>query len=150
MEPIHQQADANKLLEGGIFYPTGHIVLGFADSAMAARARVALLDAGFDAKRLLAVTAEMMASEARANLADHGMLGAGSALPVRQKQLEMAEDGVHFLIVHAPEDADVDQLLAAVHAIPLHYAVRYRRLVIENLVPKAEHSTANSEPARVP
>lgn len=150
MDPIHDQKQANKFLEGGIFYPTGHVLAGFATQELASESRDALQRAGFSGEKVLMIDAATMAREARENLASQGLLSFGASLPTRQKQLDLAEQGVHFILVHAPGDEDHDRVIQALDGIELRYAVKYHTLIIENLVVDASNTAPNSEPARVP
>ena len=43
MHPVHHQREANKVMEGGVFYPTGHIVAAFKDEASASKAQERLV-----------------------------------------------------------------------------------------------------------
>lgn len=150
MEPIHEQAEANKFLEGRIFYPTGHVVTAFDTAEIAARAREALSKRGFPPEHLLSVDAATMAREAADNLDHKSLLSAGASVPTRQKQLQLAEAGCHFLIIYAPDDEDHERVLRALAGLPLKYAVKYHRLIIENLLPGAAMTAIDAEPARVP
>lgn len=150
MDPIHEQKQANKFLEGGIFYPTGHLVTAFATADLAAQARRALREAGFPDAHLLSVDAETMAREAAENLHGHGLLSVGASVPTRQKQLDLAQEGCHFLVIYAPEDADHEKALQALAGLPPRYAVKYRRLIIENLIGEVPTAAAHPEPARTP
>lgn len=150
MDAIHQQKDANKFLEGGIFYPTGHVVTAFANRHLAVRARKALEGAGFAGDDLMEVNPETMAREAAENLSTKGLLAVGASAPAREKQLELAEQGCHFLIVHAPGDEDHERLEKALAGMSVRYAVKYRRLIIENLVVGIRDSARDTDPARVP
>ena len=33
MEPVREQKDAKKFMEGGVFYPTGHVFVAFESAA---------------------------------------------------------------------------------------------------------------------
>ncbi|MGQ0699865.1 MAG: hypothetical protein ACT4PZ_16680 [Panacagrimonas sp.] len=150
MDPIHEQKDANKFMEGGIFYPTGHVVTAFATADMVVSARKALTEAGFEADRLLTIDAKTMAREAQENLDTRGMLSVGASVPTREMQLKLAQEGCHFLVIHAPEDADHERAMQALDGLGVRYAVKYRRLIIENLIPDITEPAVDSEPARVP
>lgn len=150
MDPIHEQKQANKFLEGGMFYPTGHVLTGFATQTIAHQARAALERAGFSGEKVLIIDAATMAREARENLDAQGLLSLGASVPTRQKQLELAEDGCHFILVQAPGDADHERVIQALDGIEVRYAVKYHRLIIENLVDEVSNTAADSEPARVP
>lgn len=150
MHAVHEQKQANKFLEGGIFYPTGHVVLAFANAQQSARARQALLKAGFEEQHILSIDDRSMAREAAENLEDSGVLSVGASLPTREKQLELALEGCHFLLVYAPEDADHVLLIQTVTPLSPRYAVKYRRLIIENLLVGSADPGPEAEPARVP
>lgn len=150
MEPIHAQKQANKFLEGGIFYPTGHIVTAFASAEGADKARRALLDAGFSSEHILSIDDRTMVREAQENLDDSGVLSVGASLPAREKQLELAREGCHFLLVHAPDDGDDKRLMQTLSGMDARYAVKYHRLIIENLLVGMADTAPDSEPARVP
>lgn len=150
MDPIHKQKDANKFMEGGIFYPTGHVVTAFATRELVENARKALAGAGFTDEHLLTIDASTMAREAKENLDSRGLMSVGASVPTREKQLELAEQGCHFLVIYAPEDADHEKVMSVLNGLEVRYAVKYRRLIIENLIVGIPDSAADSEPARVP
>lgn len=150
METIQEQSQANKFLEGGIFYPTGHVLLAFANASLAATARTALEQGGVTEEQLLSIDAATMEHEARENLADHGLLSVGASLPAREMQLELAEQGCHFLLIYAPGEADHLRAFQCLTGLPVRYAVKYRTLVIENLMGEIPNPAYDSEPARVP
>lgn len=149
VEPIQEQSQANKFIEGGIFYPTGHVLIAVADAALAARALSALQQAGFLPPQLLAIDAGTMEREAGDNLANHGILSVGASLPAREMQLNLAREGCHFLLIHAPEEEDHLRAVHSLTGLPVRYAVKYRTLVIENLINDVPHPAHDSEPVRV-
>lgn len=149
MEPIKNQKQANKFFEGGIFYPTGYVVAAFATADVAKTVRARLVQAGFAEEHVMVVNDLSMAREAQENLDSGGMLSAGASFPARQKQLELAREGCHFVMAYAPEDADEQRALQAIEGLEARYAVKYRGLVIENLIGEID-SAPDSEPARVP
>ena len=149
MSKLLQQSDKNADSEGGMFYPTGYLVTAFDASGDASRARDALAMAGFDAEELTLVSAEEMQRQAAQNLEHPTLLAAlGSTVAIRQKQFDLAEEGCTFLLVPAASDEEEAAAVAALDAVPVRYAVKYRRLVIENLLPKLAHATPDPEPAR--
>lgn len=149
MDPIHEQKQANKFFEGGIFYPTGHVVTAFATAEMAENARVAMQEAGFADEHLLSIDAASMVREATENLESRGVMSVGASVPAREMQLELARQGCHFLMIYAPQDADHERVMEILDDLNVRYAVKYHRLIIENLIVGIPHSAADSEPARV-
>jgi hypothetical protein len=149
MEPLHDQKKANRFLEGDTFYPTGHIIIGLADGETAEQARKSLMDGGVVEDHVTVIPAEEMAREARENLKGVSLLSVGASIPTREKQLQLAEQGVHFLMVYAPEDEDEERVLQRLAGREVRYAVKYRRLVIENLMNRLGSTSDEQEPARV-
>ncbi|MGQ0619831.1 MAG: hypothetical protein ACT4QA_07935 [Panacagrimonas sp.] len=150
MDPIHHQKEANKFFEGGIFYPTGHVITAFPTAEDAGRAQEALGKAGFVGDHVMSIDARTMAREAGENLDSRGLLSVGASVPTRQKQLELAQQGCHFLLIHAPEDADHERVMRTLSDTPVRYAVKYHRLVIQNLIDGIPNTAPDAEPARVP
>lgn len=149
MSKIERQQDANQASEAGIFYPTGHIVAGFANADDAKAAQKQLQDGGCGGEIRFISDAEM-AREAEKNLQSPSFFASmGSSLPVRQKQLELAKDGWNFLLIHAPQSEDEARVAEALGGSKVRYAIKYRTLIIENILPnistRGEHT-----PARVP
>ncbi|NGY06848.1 hypothetical protein [Solimonas terrae] len=136
MNKLRRQEDANQISEAGMFYPTGYIVSGFADRAAARKAEQSLHAQGFGDDDVQYVSAADMHKAASRNL-EHPSLFAstGSSMPTRQKQLELARDGHDFVLVRAPEAGDEERALRALASAPPRYAVKYRRLIIENILP---------------
>lgn len=151
MRHLQQQADANRFMEGGLFYPVGHIVAAFPKADDAKRAERTLIASGVSAAGIVAISAESMAREAQTNL-DEALpfLSLGASLPVREKQLALARQGCHFLMIEADSDQEQRRVVAALSTVPVRYAVKYHRLTIENLVHDVPSATADREPARVP
>lgn len=149
MEPLHDQKTANRFLEGDTFYPTGHIIFGFASAEAALRIGTSLTAGGVPEDHVTHIPAEEMAREARENLQGVSLFSVGASIPTREKQLQLAEQGVHFLMVYAPEDDDEERVLQRLRGQDVRYAVKYRRLVIENLLGRLASSSPAQEPARV-
>jgi hypothetical protein len=90
-----------------------------------------------------------MEHEAEENLEQASFLSAGASVPARQKQLELAREGCHFLLIFAPDDEDQERAMQLLDGLAVRYAVKYHRLIIENLV-KDIDSSAHREAARSP
>lgn len=150
MQTIHRQAEANKFMEGGVFYPTGYVVAAFPTDADAHKARDALVADGFEPDAVQYVDAATMAREAEENLEHRGLMAVGASVPVREMQLDLARQGCAFLLICAPQDHEEKRVVDALARAPVRYAVKYKRLIIENLVPEIPSSTSDAKPARVP
>ena len=149
MHPVHHQKEANKVMEGGVFYPTGHIVAAFEDEASALKAQECLVREHWPEDHVVYVDPPAMEREAEENLDDASFLAAGASLPARQKQLELARAGCHFLLIFAPDDDDQERAMQLLDGMAVRYAVKYHRLIIENLVQDI-HSSSHTEAARSP
>ncbi|HET8881360.1 MAG TPA: hypothetical protein VFM56_04230 [Solimonas sp.] len=150
MSKLKRQEDANQVSEAGMFYPTGHIVAGFADAATAKKAQASLKQQGFGDHDLRYVSAAEMARDAAKNLEKPLLFASsGSSMPTRQKQLELANDGCEFVIVYAPGHEDERRALRALAAIPTRYAVKYKRLIIENVLQEIPSHDEKREASRV-
>ncbi|HEY9546640.1 MAG TPA: hypothetical protein VIR56_11570 [Solimonas sp.] len=150
MSELKRQEDANQISEAGMFYPTGYIVAGFADSASAKEAQASLQRQGFGNEDLKYVSAAEMAHEAARNLEHPSFFAStGSSMPTRQKQLELARDGHDFVLIHAPSTADEKRALQALAATPPRYAIKYKRLIIENLMQDIPAPPSQSQASRV-
>lgn len=150
MSELKRQEDANQISEAGMFYPTGYIVVGFADSATAQDAQAGLQRQGFGSGELKYVPAAEMAREATKNLENPSLFAStGASMPTRQKQLELARDGYDFVLIHAPENDDEKRALRALAATPPRYAVKYKRLIIENLMQDIPTPSSQHQASRV-
>lgn len=154
MQAIHDQKKANKFLEGGVFYPTGHILAGFESSeaakGAAQAAQKALVNGGIGQDHLTYFSASTMAREASDNLEHAGILSVGASLPAREMQLELAKEGCDFLMIYAPDDRDQKEIIRLLQEHPLRYLIKYHRLVIEDLLTQMDSSADKQERARVP
>ena len=61
----------------------------------------------------------------------------------------LAREGCHFLLIFAPDDDDQERAMQLLDGLAVRYAVKYHRLIIENLV-KDIDSSAPREAARSP
>lgn len=154
MHPIRDQKQANRFLEGGVFYPVGHILLGFEAGCGTGdaldEACEALTQGGVPPDHVTRFDAASMEHEAGENLKSTGLMSVGASLPAREMQLELAKDGCEFLLIYAPSDEDQAKVIELLRGQPLRYAVKYHRLVIEDLLTKLDSSAEKKERARVP
>jgi len=127
--------DSNKTLEGGIFYPTGNMLIGVPSLAEAETLRKRFVDSGVDAAKCTVMERSLFQAEAEKNLENPGVLASlGSAVHIRQTQLELAREGCHFLLVDTPDAQARDHHVALLAGAAVRYAVLYRTLVIEDLI----------------
>lgn len=149
MSKLLDQSRKNAEFEGKMFYPTGYIVAAFEAARDAQHARDALASTGFPDGELTLVSPADMREQATENLEHPSIFAAmGSTIAVRQKQLDLAEEGCTFLLIEADDDDAEAQAIHGLSTAPVRYAVKYRKLVIENLLPKIGSAMPDPEPAR--
>jgi len=140
---------ASSLIEGGLFYPVGHIVVGLPDQQDARQVYQNLLAHGLPQDECVMVSAAAMVEAAAKDLDSGGVIAAfGSTAQIREKQLQLAREGCHFLMVKVSSDEGKDFVLKELAQVPVRYAVQYHRLAIENLIAHIPSATAGSGSAR--
>jgi hypothetical protein len=144
-------AHGQKLLEGHMFYPTGYLVAALPGREVAEHARNAVIGGGSEEKDCLVMAAAEVADAAADELEAQGVIAAlGSSAQVRQRQLELAEEGCAFLMIKAPTDEIRAHVLNSLSHFPVRYAVHYHSLTIEDLIPLIPSATPDHEAARSP
>ncbi len=124
---------------GGVFYPTGHAVLLFADADQARQAGEALASAGFASDAVMLLSPETILRDIGKVDGDQGagLPSVGTEGHTVNKYVALAREGHHGVMVHAPDDEDTQRLLAAVRNQPFVYGQKYHRLAMEDLEPLA-------------
>jgi hypothetical protein len=127
--------DSNMRTLGGVFYPTGWMVLMVPGGQQAGDAVRLLEQAGIPGDALMLLAPEDIRRELAGTEGDDSMLpSAGTEGDTVRKITDLAAQGHHGLMVHAPHQADSDRVMAALQGVPVTYGQRYRTLVIEDLV----------------
>ncbi len=119
----------------GILNPVGHAVVAFKDEATSAAAVDALRQAGFADEDILSYTAEEATQRLRERVHTASQAaGFGHEITLMRRYLALAEAGAGWLIVHTPSDAAVERLVEVATRLSALCAVRYHRLVNEDLI----------------
>ena len=119
----------------GALNPVGHAVLAFPNDAVAVEARAALLQAGFAPEDILTYTSgELFPNLDEMMRTASGAAGFGYEITLMRRYLAFAEEGAGWLIVYAPDDAAVQRLIDIAKRFDPLCAVRYHRLVNEDLL----------------
>jgi ethanolamine utilization microcompartment shell protein EutL len=118
----------------GVFSPTGHVVMAFANDAATKQAQAALLQNGFSEDDVThynkdEVLAEFEKSES--HIIDPIQIGQDVANV--EQSLELANQAAGFLDVHAPEDEEAKRAVHLVKPFGLKFAEKYNRLTLEEL-----------------
>lgn len=119
----------------GDFYPTGHLFLMFPTEAHARRAEALLKDDGHDCGQIsLLKPADVLEV---VHLFDHRDLwwpAVGTEERTARHFGDLARDGHHALLVPVRDVQACEKVMAALRDAGVSCAVRYRHLVIEDLV----------------
>jgi hypothetical protein len=119
----------------GALKPVGHGVLAFANDAIANDARADLLQAGFTDQDILTYTsAELFPDLDEMIRKASGAAGFGYEINLMRRYLTLAGEGASWLVVYAPEDDQIARLTQIAQRFGAKTAVRYGRLVNEDLV----------------
>ena len=127
--------DPKMLTLKGVFYPTGHAVLLFADAQSAEQAGRKLQEAGFPEDSVMLLTPDIILRDI-AQLTDPSveiMPSVGTEGETVNKYVALARQGHHGVMIKAPSDADTERLMSAVKDLPLSYGQKYHLLAIEDL-----------------
>jgi hypothetical protein len=139
----------NHLLEGGLFYPTGYIVAGLPDEAQAHALCELFRASGYTDEECLVIPAQQMAQACTVNMHAQRFIAAwGSSAHVRERQLQLAREGCHFLMIDAASEAEKRRALRVLARVPVRYATHYHRFVIEDLIELLPSATADCRDAR--
>jgi hypothetical protein len=120
---------------GGMFYPVGYIVAGFADEGNAIKVRQDLLTGGYEEDDCTLHACKDVAAAASHTLESRtGFLALlGRADDLVRAHLDAAERGATFLMIYAPGDLDASRALNVMRRVPFQFAHRYHRFAIESL-----------------
>ena len=133
MKPFHLESNMKTM--GGVFYPTGYMVLMFPGEQDARQAAQALADAGIDDDEITLITPEDFRREILGSAGDEAILpSAGTEGDTVRRFHECARQGHHALMIHAPGSEDSERVMAALQGARISYGQKYRRLMIEDIV----------------
>lgn len=146
-DPALPRARRDRFLHtrNGVFYPTGHAVLVLLpDDAKAACD--ALHEAGFEADATLLLGAEQTADLMRSSEEQAGLMSemVGSEIKNLRVVRQLADNGSGMLIVRVRGDAEERRLVEVAQRWPVHKAMRYHTLAIEELPVGAENIPGDS------
>ena len=133
MRPFHLDSGMKNL--SGAFYPTGWMVLMFADEPQAREAARKLASAGITDENVMLMTPQDFRREIADTAGDDAILpSAGTEGDTVRKMAELAALGHHALMVHAPSQQDSDRVMEVLRDTPMSFGQKYRKLVIEDVV----------------
>ena len=133
MKPFQLDSSMKTAL-GGVFYPTGWLVLMFAGEQQARDAGKLLSDEGIAADDVLLVTPEDFRRDIIGTAGDDAIVpSAGTEGDTVRKFAGFAREGHYGLMVHAPKAEDSDRILELLRGSGITYGQKYRHLVIEDV-----------------
>ena len=119
----------------GVSKPVGHVVISFPGAEQAAAAAQALAPLGLGADAVHPYTDREMLRRIDADLAYASPLAAvGQELNLVRARRELAQQGYHWLVVHAPHQEQARQVADIAQQHGAHRAQRYGTFVIEELI----------------
>ena len=130
----------------GVFKPVGHIVIAYRNAADLHAAAQALGAKGFASTDLVHYTPQEMMAQVDAQLPEASPLASiGQDLNLIKAHRDLAEQGCSFLVVHAPQDEQADDVAAVARSTRAVVAQRYGRFIIEELIDAPAGQTQVSE-----
>lgn len=118
----------------GTFYPTGWVVLMLPGEQQARDAARLLADNGFGDDDLMLMTPADVRRDLLETAGDDAILpSAGTEGDTVRKFAELAAQGHHGLLVHAPEHEQSERVLELLKDAGISYGQKYRKLVIEDI-----------------
>lgn len=131
------EVQPNMLTIRGVFYPTGYMFIMFPTEKDARDAEYALEEANGhsgDSISLLKPEDILQKIARTVSNADMPLPSAGTEADTVRHFTQLASQGHHALMIHAPTAAETERIMEVLKDFPISYAQKYRHLVIEDLV----------------
>lgn len=125
--------ESKMLTMTGVFYPTGHVFLMFPDPDLARQAAQRLLDGGLSGEAISVLTPETILTDIAGTIGEGDVPSAGTEADTVRQYIDLARQGHHALMVHAPSAAETERVMELLKGLSISYAQKYRTLVIEDL-----------------
>jgi hypothetical protein len=133
MKPFSIEPDMLTL--GGVFYPTGYMFLMFPTEQDARKAEKALEEKGYNGESISLLTPRDILEKIVRTVgsADIPLPSAGTEADTVRRFAELASQGHHALMVHAPSHDESERVMELLRGAPISYGQKYRQLVIQDL-----------------
>jgi len=120
----------------GVFYPTGYMFIMFPTEKDARDAERALEDNGVTGESISLLTPQEIQEKVARTVgnADMPMPSAGTEADTVRHFTQLASQGHHALMIHAPAAKDSERVMQVLKDAHMSYGQKYRHLVIEDLV----------------
>lgn len=132
----HFELEPHMLTMRGVFYPTGYMVVTLPTEQDARAAERKLEDSGVMGEKVALLTPEVILEKIARTIgdADDPLPSAGTEADTVRRFAELASQGHHALMIHAPHGDETAKIMELLKEFPLSYGQKYRQLVIEDLV----------------
>jgi hypothetical protein len=118
----------------GAFYPTGHVVIFFANKGDAERAREALLTGGYEEDGIVVLSSDYVVSAIESSRPHISLLAQFGFEPQDvEEHLELAKQGCEKMIVYAPTEHESKRVMKVARRFDIRLAEKYHRLAVEHL-----------------
>ena len=133
----------------GVFKPVDHVLIAFPNGADADGAMQALKAQGYADAALRRYSPGQMLQQADEDIRNAMPLASlGQELNLVKAQRELALAGQSFVLVHAPQDDQVERVTALARQFHASGAQRYGRLMIEELLDVGDTRQVAESPDR--
>ena len=128
--------EPNMLTLGGVFYPTGYMFLMFPSEQDARAAEQLVEKDGYTGESISLLSPSLILEKVAPTIgsADTPMPSAGTEADTVRRYAELAGQGHHALLIHAPSAEETEHIMEVLKSARISYAQKYRHLVIEDLV----------------
>jgi hypothetical protein len=124
----------SEVMSFGTFKPVGHVLIGIAGQGTTAALERALFRAGFESG-LVWITPRESADELQALIEDASPLaGFGYEITLMRRYVELSKSGHRWLLVKIDSDEQAAAVGEAAREAGATVAVRYGRLIVEELI----------------
>lgn len=134
----------------GVFKPVNHVVIAFRNDDDLHAAESALSGQGFEEEDLTYYTPQEMIQQTEEDMQDAGVLATiGQEMNLIKAHRAFAEAGCSFLVVHAPDEDQVQRVAEVARDTHAAAAQSYGHFIIEELIssPRGDRQVFES-PAR--
>ena len=131
----HFELEPDMLTMRGVFYPTGYMFVMFPTEKDARDAEHALEEDGYSGESISLLTPEDIQETIVRTVgsADIPMPSVGTEADTVRRFAELASQGHHALMIHAPTGKETEHIMQVLKDAPISYGQKYRHLVIEDL-----------------
>ncbi|MBC7471405.1 MAG: RNA-binding protein [Ramlibacter sp.] len=132
----HFELEPSMVTMGGVFYPTGYMILMLPNEQEARAAGSKLEEGGLSGDKVAMLSPEVIQEKIARTVgsADIPLPSAGTEADTVRKFAELAGQGHYALMIHAPHAEESDRVMELLKGCPISYGQKYRLLVIEDLV----------------